>query len=99
MREILLASEKAHERPALERDVVTDRAAENWIAAFERIENGTQGDGLFEFELHLALDACQRPQMGREQDSDHGKVWASTESTPGKSRTIGFQLSPLSAEP
>src|SRR6266851_403514 len=49
-------------------------------------------------ELHLAADARQSPQMWREYDSDHGSVWTSTESTAGRSRTMGAQLSPASAE-
>ena len=36
--------------------------------------------------------------MDREHDPDHGSVWASTERTAGRSRTIAFQVSPASAE-
>ena len=39
--------------------------------------------------------------MGRQHDPDvgHGRTCTSTDSTAGKSRTIGFQVSPESAEP
>ena len=36
--------------------------------------------------------------MRRQDDPDHGKVCASTETTDGRSRTMGVQLSPASAE-
>jgi DNA polymerase-3 subunit alpha len=49
-------------------------------------------------ELHFAAGARQVAQMRREHDPDHGSVWTSTESTAGRSRTIGSQWSPASAE-
>jgi len=51
-----------------------------------------------DLELHFAVDARQLPQMRRKHDSDHGSVWTSTDSTGGRSRTIGAQLSPASVE-
>ena len=54
--------------------------------------------GAFNLKLDLAADVRQRPQMGREHDADHGSVWTSTDSTAGRSRTMGAQLSPESAE-
>jgi hypothetical protein len=50
-------------------------------------------------ENFLAIDASQGPQMCREHDPYHGKVWTSTDNMAGRSRTIGVQLSPASAEP
>jgi hypothetical protein len=49
-------------------------------------------------ELHLAADARESSKMRRELNSDHGSVWTSTESTAGKSRTMGAQESPASAD-
>ena len=46
----------------------------------------------------LTIDARQRPQMYRELEPDHGNVWTSTDSTAGRSRTIGAQWSPASAD-
>ena len=40
----------------------------------------------------------ERAQVGRKHDPDHGKVCTSTDSTAGRSRTIGFQLSPASGD-
>ena len=51
-----------------------------------------------DLELHLAVDVRQRAQMRREHDSDHGSVWTSTDRTAGRSRTMGAQLSPASAD-
>ena len=36
--------------------------------------------------------------MRGENDPDHGSVWTSTDSTAGRSRTIGVQLPPESGE-
>jgi hypothetical protein len=49
-------------------------------------------------EFYVAIDARQRAQMRRQNDTNHGSVCTSTESTAGRSRTIGFQLSPASAD-
>ena len=80
------------------RDVVADRPAQHRIAGLERVEDRALRDRALDLELHLAVDARQRPQMRREHDSDHGSVWTSTESTAGRSRTMGAQLSPASAD-
>src|ERR1700741_3319337 len=38
------------------------------------------------------------PKNARKVGHSHDNVWTSTDSTAGRSRTIGFQLSPASAE-
>jgi hypothetical protein len=98
MGEILLASEEAQEWPALLRNMVPDGASEHGIASFERVKNRTLRNLTLDFELHLAVNARQRPQMCRQLDADHGNVWTSTETTAGRSRTMGAQLSPASAD-
>ena len=55
--------------------------------------------GPVHLELHLAVHLRERAQMGGQHDPDHGSVWTSTDSTAGRSLTIGAQVSPLSAEP
>ena len=79
-------------------DVVADRPAQHRIAGLERVEDRALRDRTLDVELHLAVDARQRPQMRRKHDSDHGSVWTSTESTAGRSRTMGAQVSPASAD-
>ena len=51
-----------------------------------------------DLEFHLAFDARQLPEIRREHNSDHRSVWTSTDSTGGRSRTMGAQLSPASAD-
>src|ERR1035441_9945652 len=98
MRQVLLAGEEAQERPALLGDVVADGAAQHWVTGFERVKDRALRDSALDFDLHLAANVRQRPQMCRQYDSDHGSVCTSTESTAGRSRTMGAQLSPASVD-
>jgi hypothetical protein len=78
MRQILLASEESHERPALLSNVIADRATQSGIAGFERIEHRTLGHRTGDFKLNLATNLRQRSQMRRQYDADenanHGSV-------------------------
>jgi hypothetical protein len=74
MGQILLTGEESHERSALLRYVVTERPAQHWIAGFKSIENGALRRRNLDVQLHLAVNACERPQMGRQHDADHGNV-------------------------
>ena len=49
-------------------------------------------------ELDFAGDLREGAQVRRELHPDHRRVWTSTERTAGRSRTIGAQESPASAE-
>ena len=96
--QIPLAGEEPHERSALLRDLVADRPAQHRIAGLECVEDRALRGLALDVDFHLAVDVRQRPQMCREDDADHGSVWTSTESTAGRSRTMGAQLSPASAD-
>jgi len=78
VRQILLAGEESHKRPALLRDVVTNRALQHRIASLQRVQDRPLGYLTFNIELHLAADLRQRSQMRREDYSDdastHGNV-------------------------
>src|SRR5439155_19359057 len=74
------------------------RPAQHGVAGFARVEDRTLGGRPVDLERHLAVEASQRSQMRRQDYPDHGSVWTSTESTAGRSRTIGVQLSPASAD-
>jgi len=74
MGEILLAGEEAQEWPALLRDMVPDGASKHGIASLERVKNRALRGRALDFELHLAVDARQRPQMCRQLDADPGNV-------------------------
>src|SRR6267142_212820 len=94
VREIFLAREEAQERAPLPRSVVADGAAQHGMTRLERIQDRVDGDGSLDLERHLAVDVRELAQMSRQRNADHGSVWTSTESTAGRSRTMGFQLSP-----
>src|SRR5207244_8385935 len=94
----ILSDSKPEERPALLVDWAANRPAQHRIAGLERVEHRALRGRTLDLERHLAADARQRPQMCREHDSDHGSVCTSTESTAGRSRTMGAQLSPASAD-
>jgi hypothetical protein len=98
MGQIFFAGEEAQERPALLRDLIANSAAQHGIAGFQRVQHRALRHWSFDFNLHLNVDVRQSSQMLRQCDSDHVNVCTSTESTAGKSRTIGAQLSPASAE-
>src|SRR5574341_931276 len=98
MRQVLPTGEEPDERPALLRHMVANRPAQHRIPGLQRVQDRAQRRRTLNLELNLSADARQRPQMMREHDSDHGSVWTSTDSTAGRSRTMGDQLSPESAE-
>ena len=68
------------------------------IAGLERVEDRALRRPALDVNLHLVADVRQRPQMWRQYHSNHGNVCTSTESTAGRSRTIGAQVSPASAD-
>jgi len=98
MRQIFLAREEAQKRPALLRDLVPNRPAQHGIAGLQRIKHRPLRDRRHNFKLHFAANMRQRSQMLWQYDSNHGSVCTSTDSTAGRSRTIGAQLSPASAD-
>src|SRR5688572_3913332 len=101
MREILFAREEADERAPPFRVDVPHRAAQHGELGFERVEDRLLRRVAVEFERDLALLLRKCPKVCGELDADagHGSVCASTDRTAGRSRTIGVQLSPASAEP
>ena len=99
MRQIFSTGKKPHQRTAQLRDVIAHRPAQHGIASFELVEYGPLGRGRINVEFYVAIDARQRAQMRRKNNANDGSVCTSTESTAGRSRTIGFQLSPASADP
>src|SRR5699024_3430010 len=99
MGEVLFAGEEADERATPLRAVVAHRAAQRRVGRLQGVEHGGLGDGRVQIEQHLATrDMRQVPQVRWQYDADHDSVCASTESTDGRSRTIGSQLSPASFE-
>src|SRR5438552_3111907 len=95
---IFLASEEPQERTTFLRDMIADRAAQHRILRLEGVEHRPLRDRTFHVDLHFGADARQCAQVSGKHDADHGSVWTSTESTPGRCCTMGVQLSPASAD-
>ena len=90
MREVLLAGEEAQERAR--RSVLWSRMVPRsiGIARLERVEHRALRDAARRPRLRLRRrHARERAQVGGKHDADHGSVCTSTESTAGRSRTIG----------
>ena len=98
MRQIFLASEESHKGPALLGDMIPNGPSKHRVAGLEGIENGTLCHRRRDIQLHVAADSRYGSQMSRQHHGNHARVWTSTESTAGRSRTMGAQLSPASAD-
>src|SRR5690242_3742857 len=98
MGQILFTGEEPDERAPLLRDVVADRPAKRRIRGLERVEHCALGHLTLYIKLHFAVYAGKCPQMRWKNHPDHDSVCTSTESTAGRSRTIGAQLFPASAD-
>src|SRR5262249_50069787 len=98
VREVLLAGEEPQEGASLPCELVANRAPKHGITLFQGIENRPLGDGTLDVELNVPLDPRKRLEMVGQHDSNHGRAWASTDKTAGRSRKMGVQLSPASAE-
>ena len=102
VRDVFLAREEPNEWTPFQCAVIANRPAQNRIARFQRVEDGADRHRLANFKLNFALDSRQVPQVIWKDDTYHPvayrSVWTSTDNTAGKSRTIGFQELPLSAD-
>src|SRR5205814_6644792 len=91
--QILLAGEETQERPALLGDVVADGAAQHRVGRFARVQDRAQRYRAWHLKFHRIVYLGQSSEVKRKLNSNHFKVWASTESTAGRSRTMGVQSS------
>src|SRR5580700_11811481 len=98
MGQILCTREEAQERPSLLGNVVANGAPQHRILFLDRVQNRTLRDRSINIDFQFVIDARQRPQVCREDHPDHCSVCTSTESTAGRSRTIGAQFSPASGD-
>ena len=98
VRQIFSACEEPQEGTPLAGDVIAYRPAQHRVARLERSEHRTLRNLTSDFELNLIVDPGQCSQMVREHHSDHANTCTSTDSTAGRSRTIGAQVSPASAD-
>ena len=97
--QILLAGEEAHVTAgaAASRGRAASRSAWDTAPRARRGPSATVA-GPSTRTVNFAFEPRQRPQMRRQHDPDHHSVWTSTESTAGRSRTIGAHVSPASAD-
>ena len=98
VRKVFLAGEESHERTAAKCHVIADRPSKHGMPRFEGVEHRTERRRAGNVDLHITVHARQRAEMRGQFDPDHDSVCTSTANTGGKSRTIGVQLSPLSAD-
>src|SRR5438445_12584214 len=98
VREILLAGEEPYERAALPSRAITYGAPQHRIGALHCVEDGALRHRALHIERDLVAAVCERPEMVRKYNADHCSVCTSTDSTDGRSRTIGAQVSPESAD-
>ncbi len=74
--------------------MIANCTAQHWIPGLERVEDRSLRSQAFDIKLHFAVNPRECAQMGWQQNTYHCSVCTSTDRTAGRSRTIGFQLSP-----
>src|SRR6476620_1936133 len=98
MGQIFAAGKKPDHWPSSPGHMITHRPAQHRIFCFNRVQQRALSQRSIEFKSYFSVDVRQRSQVWRKNNANHGNVCASTDSTAGKSRTIGFHLSPASTE-
>ncbi|MDZ7770574.1 MAG: hypothetical protein U5K38_16675 [Woeseiaceae bacterium] len=73
-RHVLRRGKEPHTRPALQRFMLPDRAAQHRVACFERIKDRTLRDRAVDIEFYLAVDARKQAQVMRQRDTYHDSV-------------------------
>ena len=71
MRDVFVAGEESQKRSPLLRRVIADRAAQHWVACFERVENGALRRRAVDGEFDFAVDLGKRPEVKRQDDANH----------------------------
>jgi len=100
MRPVLRANKETQKCPAPQRPMVPNRSLQSRIPRLQCIQYRPDGNHPSYLQRNLAAHAGKVPQMLRQLHPylAHGKVCTSTESTAGRSRTIGAHVSPASAD-
>src|SRR5215213_192068 len=98
MRHILTTGKEPQQRTALTSDMVANGPTQHRISRLERIKDRASCHVAINLKLHIAADTRKRSQMCRQNNQNHVSVWTSTESTGGRSRTIGDHVSPPSGD-
>src|SRR6202023_2593610 len=98
VRQIFTTRKKSQKWSSLLRNMFANRPAQHRESRPQCVQHRTPRHGTLHFKLHFAVKRRECPQMRGHHHSNHANVCTSTESTAGRSRTIGFQLSPASAD-
>jgi hypothetical protein len=98
MRQIFAAGKKSDHRPASLGYMITYCPPQHWIFGFNSVQERALSYFSVELKVYFAIDIGERTQMRRKNNAYHGNDCTSTESTAGKSRTMGFHVSPASAD-
>jgi hypothetical protein len=95
---VLLAGKEPKHRTAALGLRVANGSAQRWMIHLEHVQHRALRHRRRHLELNLAANAGQRLQVGRQVHPDQSSVCTSTESTPGRSWTMGAHESPASFE-
>jgi hypothetical protein len=98
VRYIFAARKESQERSTFSRDVLENCSSQHRILCLKRIEDRSPSHFATNVNGDVATNSCKCAQVRRHYDSNHENVWTSTESTAGRSRTIGVHVSPESAD-
>ena len=90
MRQIFAARKKTDHWPANLRHMIAHRPAQHRIFRFYRVQQRALSQLSVELKSYFAVQVGQRAQIRGKNDTYHGSICASTDSTAGRSRTIGF---------
>src|SRR4030066_823030 len=96
--QILLAGEQAQGRPSYLGDVIANRAAQHGIARLQHVQDRPLRGRTIDLPRPLRLDLRQVSPMVRQHDSYQSSAWTSPDSTAGRFRAMGAQLSPPPGE-
>jgi len=96
MGQVPLAAKESYERPPRAGHRIAHGAPQCWVPQFDGVEHGTLGG--YGVQRYFAVAARELAQMRGQHHPDHDRVCTSTESTAGRSRTMGAQLSPEFAD-
>src|SRR5215469_1687641 len=102
VRNVFPTRKEAQKRPALLRQMIANCPAQHRIARFDRVHNRPNRYRSAYCELNFASHVRQGTKMRWQHHAYrsrcHAIVWTSTDNTAGRSRTMGFHVSPASAE-
>jgi hypothetical protein len=74
VREVLFASEETDERAAALSSRISERPTQFRVSGFQGVDDKPLGRWSVNLKLDLASCPCQRAEVVRQHDADHGSV-------------------------